>query len=170
MSTLENAALHYLERFASSSANLRRVMMRKAERSLAHWGGERAEAAALVDSVLAKLSRLGYLDDAAYARQKAAGLHRRGRSGRAIRAALAAKGVAGDHAEAALGELAAEAGDGDRAAALNLARRRRLGPFRKPEDRAAMRTRDLAALARAGFDFDTARQVIDASTVDSLEG
>ncbi len=161
---LENAALHYLERFASSSANLRRVLMRKADRSLAHWGGDRDEAAALVAGLLAKLARLGYLDDAAYARQKAAGLHRRGASARAARAKLAAKGVEAGLVEAALAEEG-----GDFAAAVNLARRRRLGPFRPAAARAEQRDRDLAALARAGFDFETARRVVDAADPGSLE-
>jgi regulatory protein len=49
----------------------------------------------------------------------------------------------------------------DLAAALALAKRRRLGPFRSPGVRAANRMRDLAALGRAGFAYDIARQVID---------
>lgn len=57
----------------------------------------------------------------------------------------------------------------DLAAAIKLARKRRLGPFRLPEKRAEMRAKDMAALARAGFDFDTARRVIDADSVDGLE-
>lgn len=166
-SYLENAALHYLERFASSSANLRRVLMRKVDRSLAHWGGDRAEAAQLVEAVLARFAGLGYLDDAAYARAKAAGLHRRGASRRAARAALAAKGVDADLAESALAELAVEATE--LAAATNLARRRRLGPFRPAAARAAMRAKDLAALARAGFDYDTARRVVEAAGPEELE-
>ena len=47
-------------------------------------------------------------------------------------------------------------------AAKALARRRRLGPWRHPAERAARREKDLAAMARAGFRLDAARQVIDA--------
>jgi regulatory protein len=166
-SYLENAALHYLERFASSSANLRRVLLGKVDRSLAHWGGERAESAPLVEAVLAKLAGLGYLDDAAYARNKAAGLHRRGMSRRAARAALVAKGVEAGLAETALAELGQEATELQ--AAANLARRRRLGPFRPPEARESMRAKDLAALARAGFDYATARRVVEAAGPEDLE-
>jgi len=49
------------------------------------------------------------------------------------------------------------------------ARRRRLGPYRMPEVRAERRDKDLAALARAGFDYDTARRVIEAETLDDLD-
>lgn len=166
--TIENAALHYLERFATSSANLRRVLMRKVDRSLAHWGGAREEAVAEVEAVLAKLSRLGYLDDAAYAQQKTRSLHRRGDSARTIRAKLAARGVSADDAAAALAELAEEVAEPDLAAAVRLARRRRLGPFRL-RDRAGFRDKDLAALVRAGFSFDLARTVIDSPDAAALE-
>lgn len=167
-SYLENAALHYLERFASSSANLKRVLMRKVDRSLAHWGGERAEAAGQVEAVIAKLTRLGYLNDAAYAEAKTRALHRQGKAGRTIRATLAAKGVDAEAAGAALDGLAEDVPEPDLAAAVRLARKRRLGPFRL-QGRAETRQKDLAALARAGFDFDTCRRVIEAEDAEALE-
>ncbi|OYW99178.1 MAG: hypothetical protein B7Z14_12660 [Bosea sp. 32-68-6] len=45
-------------------------------------------------------------------------------------------------------------------AARKAARRKRLGPWSRG-DRAASRQKDLAALARAGFNMTTARAVID---------
>ena len=167
-SYIENAALHNLERFSSSRANLRRVLMRKVDRSLAHHGGEAAEAALVVDAVIAKLVRLGYVDDGAYAETKTRSLHRRGGSLRTIRATLAAKGVTAEIAEAALESLSEIATDPDRAAAIALARRRRLGPFRTPSLRAAHRLKDLAALGRAGFGWEICRAVIDAASVEAL--
>lgn len=165
-SYIENAALHYLERFASSRANLRRVLMGKVRRSLAHWGGDLAEAEAIVDAAIVRLSGLGYLDDAAYADLKVRGLARRGGSLRAIRATLSAKGVEAETVAAALTELGP---DPDRAAALAFARRRRLGPFRLPEARADHRNRDLASLGRAGFSWEIARAVIDGDGSDPDE-
>ncbi|CAA7620917.1 regulatory protein RecX [Magnetospirillum sp. SS-4] len=168
-SYIENAALHYLERFASSRANLRRVLMRKADRSLAHWGGERSDAAQVVDSVIARLAGLGYLDDGAYAEARVRALHRRGGSLRTIRATLAAKGVEAETAEAALETLAESHPVPDRAAAIALARRRRLGPFRAGGKRAEFRDRDLAALGRAGFPWEICRAVIEAEDAAALE-
>ena len=54
-------------------------------------------------------------------------------------------------------------------AAVALARRRRLGPYRPDNERKDKRARDLAAMARAGFDYDVARKVIDAASVDALD-
>lgn len=167
-SYLENAALHYLERFASSSANLRRVLLRKVDRSVAHWGGERADHVGQVDAAIEKLSRLGYLDDAAYAEAKVRALHRAGKGSRTIRATLAAKGVGGELTAAALDQLAEDVPEPDLAAAIRLAKKRRLGPFRR-DGRDDMRNKDLAALARAGFGFDICRRVIEADSAEALD-
>lgn len=168
-SFIENAALHYLERFAASSAQARRVLMGKVDRSLAHWGGERDEAAALVDAVLEKLAGLGYLDDSRFAENRARSLHRRAASTRHIRAALASKGVATEDAAAALSALAEDVADPDLAAALALARRRRLGPWRIDGRRAEFRDKDLAVLTRAGFPWEAVRAVIDAESIEAAE-
>ena len=70
----------------------------------------------------------------------------------------------------ALDDLHAEAEDPELAAAVALARRRRLGPYRSdPESRADNRRRDLAVMGRNGFAYPVARRVIDAEEPDSLE-
>jgi regulatory protein len=45
-------------------------------------------------------------------------------------------------------------------AARAFARKRRLGPHREPDQRAQHRQKDLAALARQGFSFDTAKKAL----------
>ena len=165
---LENSALYYLQRFATSSANLRRVLMRKVERSSAAHGTDREEGARWVDALIERYRRSGLLNDEAYAEAKAASLHRRGTSTRAIRGKLASKGVGQEQADAAIASVDAEVeGDLDLAAALAYARRRRIGPYRSRE-RAERRDRDLAALGRAGFSYDIARRVVDADDPETL--
>ena len=167
---LENAALHYLQRFASSSANLRRVLMRKVERSAQAHGTDPTEGARWVEELIARYQRSGLLNDVAYAEMRAASLHRRGTSTRAIREKLSAKGIGRDEADRALESLDEDVeGDLNLTAALALARRRRLGPYRLPEKRVEFRDKDLAALGRAGFAYDIARRVVDADDPDSVE-
>lgn len=159
---LENAALHYLERFASSAENLRRVLMRKVNRAAEFHGDDPAQGAALVEALLARYRASGLLDDAAYAGAKSRSLHRRGSSGRAIRQSLAQKGVGAEVIDAALSDLAEEAGeDRELAAARNYARRRRLGCWRPEESRADHRDKDLAALGRAGFSWAIAVKALE---------
>ncbi len=165
--TLHRAALVYLGRYASSVENLRRVLLRRVERSARAYGTERAHGAAMVDEIIDRLQRAGLLDDTAYAEGKAASLHRRGASCRLIRARLAAKGVADGDIERALASLEPD-GDADRAAAVAYARRRKIGPWRHTA-RAEYRERDLAALARQGFDYETARWIVAAESPEALE-
>jgi regulatory protein len=153
---LEAAALYYLERFASSAANFRRVLQRKVRRSALHWGDDPAQFAPLIDQLLERYQAAGLIDDQRYAEAKVASERRRGRSARAIAQRLAAKGVAGDITRKVLDE---DEGD-DATAARAFARRRRLGPYRNSK-RAEYRDKDLAALGRAGFAYEIARSVVD---------
>lgn len=165
-SSLENAALHYLERHASSVEGLRRVLARRVERAAREQRCEREEAAAWVEDIVARFAGSGLVDDRVFAEGKVASRRRRGESAIRIRLALRQKGV---DSEVIDGALAGEDGD-DRAAAeldaaWRLAKRRRLGPYRVAEARADARQRDLASLARAGFDRTIATTVIDAEAV-----
>ncbi|MEQ8164587.1 MAG: hypothetical protein RIC93_00755, partial [Alphaproteobacteria bacterium] len=56
----------------------------------------------------------------------------------------------------------------DLVSACRLLRRRRLGPYRQ-RDRAERFEKDLAALARAGFSLDTAREVLGLASPEEVE-
>jgi regulatory protein len=95
---------------------------------------------------------------------KARSLFRSGRSGRAIGAYLAARGVSSEAIGEALESRADEEEEGvepDLEAALRFARKKRLGRFRPEEQRADKRERDMAALGRAGFSWNIAKTVVD---------
>jgi regulatory protein len=167
--SLHNAALFYLERFSTSAENLRRVLIRRVERSARVHETDRAEGLAVVDALIARLRKSGLLDDRAYAEARAKTLRRRGAPSRVIRARLRQKGVGEDDADAGLAAADDEDGDPDLAAAVNFARRRRLGPFRPSGDRQGAAEKDLAILARAGFRYDVARKIVEVATPEELE-
>lgn len=163
---LENAALHYLERFSSSAENLRRVLLRKVERAARFHGDDPETGAAMVEALIVRYRASGLLDDASYAGAKSRSLLRRGSSVRGIRQTLTAKGVDAETIENALSDLAGENADGSKGgteltAARNYVRRRRLGLWRPAETRAAFREKDMAALGRAGFSWNIARQALE---------
>jgi regulatory protein len=147
---------------------VRRVLGRRVERAARAGIAERTEGARLVARVIARLAAARLLDDAAFAARRADGLSRRGGSARAIRARLAAQGVARAEIDAALATRTDAHADAELAAAVALARRRRLGPFRVA-DRAAHRQRDLGVLARAGFARAVAHRVVDAPGAADLD-
>jgi regulatory protein len=172
---LQRAALHYLESYASSSENLRRVLRGKLDRRCRARGEEATPFLPLVDEVVEKAVAGGYVDDTRYAQAKVASLRRRGGSRRAIAAKLQAKGLDREAIGEALDAIDRQAveretmddsaGDdagenAERVAAVAYARRRRLGPFRTRE-REERRDRDIAAMMRAGFGYQVAQGVID---------
>jgi len=163
---LEKAALFYLERYASSSQNLKAVLRRKVWRAAREVEIDRDAADGWIDAVVAKLQRAGLLNDKAYAEMRVMSLRRQGESARAIRMKLAAKGVDAETIVRALDRQEDE--NDDLAAAIAYARRRRLGPFRAAAQRDERRDKDMAALARKGFGLEICRAVIDASDVDEL--
>jgi regulatory protein len=167
---LDNIALHYLSRYASSSGNLRRVLTRRVARAAAVHGDDPAVGAHWVEELIARFVRSGLIDDRAYAAQKAASLQRRGGSRFGIRGKLRQKGVEAGLIDDAMSTLDdGGSGTGEFAAACALVRRRRLGPCRPAAKRGLMRQKDLAALARAGFGLDIARRALSAPDIATLE-
>ncbi|MEM7225173.1 MAG: RecX family transcriptional regulator [Pseudomonadota bacterium] len=166
---LEAAALRYLDRYASSSANLRRILTARVVRAARLHETDLDEAGRWIEALIARLTASGLLDDAAYAAARARSLHRRGISSAGLRARLSAKGLDRALIAETLETLAADQEGFELSAALALVRRRRIGPFRTAEDRGAFREKDLAALGRQGFAYDIARRVIDTTDLSELE-
>jgi regulatory protein len=154
---LHEAALRHLARYAATAAGLTRVL----DRRIARWAAAEdgapeaaAEARREARAVVARLVEAGVVDDAGFAAARAQRLARSGRSRRAVAAHLAARGVDGETAQAALAT-------DDLASALVHARRRRIGPFRAAAGAdAEARRRELAVLARAGFPRDVAERAL----------
>lgn len=154
---LEQLALAYVARFATSSAKLESYLHRKL-RERGFEGGEPQ-----VDRLVERYVELAYVDDAAYARAKSGDLQRRGYGPRRIDQALRAAGIDEDLRE----ETQVSESDA-RQAAAQYARRRRFGPFGERPD-PARREKQIAAMIRAGHSFDAARAVVDAQEMELVE-
>ena len=155
--SLNELALAYAARFASTGKRLERYLARKLrERG---WAGEGEPDLA---AIAARFAELGYVDDAGYARMRRAALLGRGLGGRRVAQVLAEAGVAGEISAA----LAPDAGEARRAA-LRLAERRRFGPFGDPPPDRPLREKQLAAMLRAGHPLDIARHLVNAGDADS---
>ncbi len=158
---LKDAALHYLARYAASTARLRQVMTRRIRRSAQANALDPEPLMQELERVIAMLHRTGLLNDEAFAEGRARSLNRRGGSRRQIAAKLAAAGVAQSATAQALAPLEDELPDAEFAAASAYAKRRRLGAFRAPPDQTPERRRkDLMAMARAGFALGLARRAL----------
>ena len=156
---LEELALAYVARFATTRAKLERYLKRKLrERGWEGEGEPRPE------QLAARYVELGYIDDESFARMKSSSLLRRGYGARRIGQALGEAGIEESvRNDMRPGELA------QREAALFFFRRRRFGPFgAEPPDR-DRREKQLAAALRAGHSLDMAREMVDAKSQDAAE-
>ncbi len=164
---LRARALRHLARYACPRARLEALLVRWGCRRLG-WAEPDAALVALARAIADEMVTAGYVDDRTWATARARRWLARGIPPRHIRRRLQAEGLDDAHVAAALAALADEpAAAADELEAAELAaarayvRRRRLGPWRPAAERAAWRARDLAALARAGFTYRVARQVLD---------
>jgi regulatory protein len=148
---LEELALRYVSRFATTRAKLISYLDRKVrERG---WEGERDPDP---QRIAERMTELGYVDDAAYALSKSRSLTGRGYGPQRIRQNLRAAGVAGENAQTAEDFAEAERVE----AALRFARRRRLGPFAERRLEREERERALASMIRAGHAFPLSRAIV----------
>jgi regulatory protein len=169
---LQNAARFYLERYPSTAEGLRRVLNRRVARAKMADAPIMENVQQAIAAIVGKFVDAGVIDDKAFAQTKARALHRRGTSTRLTRQKLKLAGIDGETLDKAMAGLDQELDTDPRQrewkAATALARRRRLGPYRA-KDRKDHRNRDLATMARAGFDYDLAKKVIDAVDADALD-
>lgn len=154
---LEQLALFYAGRYATTRARLRAYLHRKVKERGWSEGGEPD-----LDRLVERFAERGYVDDKAYASARAASLQRRGFGERRVADALRAAGIAEEDG----GSARQEAQDKALETALRFARRKRLGPFSPvPQDHAARR-KAFAAMIRAGHGPDIVRQVLDSSAAE----
>ena len=157
---LERLALHYVGRYATTKGKLSSYLARKV-RERGWEGPPEADIAALAE----RLSRSGYVDDRAFADQRAAAIQRRGYGERRLDLALKAAGIDEDDGAAARADARGAAWS----SALRYAQRKRIGPYAAgPSDRAA-RQKALGAMLRAGHPLDVARRVVEAAPGDIPE-
>jgi regulatory protein len=156
---LEELALAYVARFATSAAKLEDYLRRKLrERG---WEGENDPP---VKALAARFVESGFVDDLAYARSKSGSLLRRGYGQRRIGQALHAAGIAEEVREEV------RAGEGEqRRAALAMARKRGFGPYGLEQPDRDRREKQIAAMLRAGHRLDSARELVDAPSVEVAE-
>lgn len=161
---LWNMLQYYLERYDQPAAHVRRHFVRKITRSTREHATDAAVLTEALDEMLTRLVSGGTINDTRVAENLIRSGRSRGWAERRIKLASASKGIG----RALIDDLMRTSEDAgtDRAAAMLLARRRRLGPWRTADDSPELRRKELAILARAGFGYAIAREVVGAALDD----
>jgi regulatory protein len=149
---LEELALNYVGRFATSRSKLLAYLHRKLRER-----GWHDESEPPIEELANRMVKLGYIDDRAFALSKARSLTGRGYGERRVRQALMIAGI--DEEQGADARQLAE--EEAVAAALKFASRRSIGPYRSSAPTPQERERAIAAMVRAGHRFALAKAITD---------
>jgi regulatory protein len=156
---MEEMALAYVARFATSRAKLEAYLARKLrERG---WDGASPPQ---VGELAERFVAAGYIDDEAYARARTGSLMRRGYGLRRVGQVLGAAGIGMEVRERIVPEDVER-----RRSALVMARKRRFGPFASDTPDRDLRAKQVAAMMRAGHALDHVLALLDAASVEEAE-
>ncbi|MBP5699129.1 MAG: regulatory protein RecX [Alphaproteobacteria bacterium] len=158
-SRLRNIALYYLERFESSEENLRIILRRRIDKYV-FFNKEYnpMQAYQWVEDVIAECLSQNFINDKRFADFKINNYLQAGKSRRYIEQKLKQKGID----EKIIEQYFAQINYSEFDSALSFARKKKIGRFREnDEDRLENRQKDLAALVRAGFDYDVAKEILE---------
>ena len=161
--SLAKTALAYLNRRDASRQKLAQHLQRWAARNASP--DEMVAVRGFIAELIERYQSSGLIDDSRLAENAVRSLRARGKSARAIEHKLSAQGVEQGSIASALGADRRANADAELEAAKALVQKRRLGMFRPEAERAEKRRKDLAVLARAGFDFDICRRALGSGNV-----
>lgn len=165
---IEERALAYLNRFDASASRLRRLLEQFVRRRGKELGIDVSAHLDIVRETLERYQRSGLVDDRRFSTTMARSLAERGASRQAINAKLFSRGISAQVVEEVVADLG-RTGGSELDAARALVRKRKLGNYRPAGERRENHRRDLGVLARAGFDFDTAKAALGVEGAENDE-
>ena len=148
---LKNIALFYLERYDASCSKLTAVLHRHIQKAKIQGLSIPPETDKWIKQIIQECQNLGFLNDIRYTENQVRILSEQGKSSRFITQKMKLAGINDDLIQSALSE------QNDLIRAQIFVRKKRLG-F-NPQ-------KDLAKLARAGFSYEIAKQVLHMEDVD----
>lgn len=165
---LTNKALHYLGRYASTTARLRQVLQKFATRKLE--GAAAEDIASAIEAVISDCQKFGYIDDQNFIQTRIRAGRNAGRSERQILNKLRQAGIDSDSAAASLKAHREDNSDAEKLAALIHIRKKRLGCYSKQQEVGAdQHQKQMAKLARAGFRLDIISFVLAIESPEAAE-
>lgn len=154
---LREAALRYLDRYDASVEQLRKVLLRRAQK----YGGkeQNAEIRERIDQLLERFIQSRLLDDVRYCQNMVRACRERGFSTQKIKQKLLSRGIEMRLIEEQLQQVQTRDGFDDLQAAQLAVRKKRLVKKHDLTDYQS-RNRALQSLARQGFSFDVAERAL----------
>ena len=165
---LTNKALHYLGRYASTTARLRQTLQKFAKRKLETAEPKDIEDA--IEAVIADCQKFGYIDDQNFIDSRIRAGRNAGQSERRITQKLLQAGIGRDMAQASLKTHRNGYAQAEWLAALVHIRKKRLGCYGSERELSPEAyQKQMAKLARAGFGLDIIKQILSIDNAEEAE-
>ena len=150
---IKKYALNYLNRYASSKKNLKFILLRKIKK----LNVKERDYEAYIKDILRELEDKNIISDENLANSIAYNYARNGKSKKLIKYHLMKKGINSKDINSALEKLEDEIPDFEYEAAMNFAKKKKLGKFGNSNNK----EKDLSKMARAGFNYDLIKKILN---------
>ncbi len=157
---MRNFSFAYIEKYAPSKQQLRTYLLKKYLRSR-NVNINKKNITDLIEIVIDDLENNSFINDKYYSKSKAKNLIRKGNSINKIRKYLLSKGIRDSFVQDTIEEIRENNVDQDFFSAIKICKKKRIGPSREEGNRPLFYKKDIAILARSGFDFETSKKVMD---------
>tara|TARA_B100000579_G_C22628648_1_gene755475 strand:- start:119 stop:682 length:564 start_codon:yes stop_codon:yes gene_type:complete len=157
---MRNFAFNYIEKFAPSKQQLKTYLLKKYLK-YKNPNIKKSNISDLIDIVTEDLEKSKFINDKFYSESKAKNLIQRGSSINKIRNYLINKGVGEKYIKNTIDLIQTNNEDQDFFSAIKICKKKRIGPSRDEANRSLFYKKDIGILARAGFDFEVSKRVME---------
>ena len=165
---MRNFAFAYVEKYAPSKQQLKTYLLKKYMK-LSSSDVRKKDVNKLIDIVLSDLEKNKFINDQFYSESKAKSMIQRGNSINKIRNYLIGKGIHDEFIKDTLDKIREDNSDQDFFSGIKICKKKRIGPARVEGNRVLFYKKDIALLARNGFDFETSKRIMDIDQADYVK-
>jgi len=164
---MRNFAFAYIEKYSPSKQQLKTYLLKKYLKSSIP-SVKKKDITDLINLVTQDLEKTKFISDKFYSESKAKNLIQKGSSINKIRNYLISKGVEDEHIRETINKILEKNEDQDFFSAIKICKKKRIGPAREQDNRPLFYKKDIAILARSGFNFEISKKVMDINKEDYL--
>jgi len=165
---MRNFSFAYIERYAPSKQQLRTYLLKKYLKANLE-NIKKQDITDLIDVVLQDLEKSKFINDKFYSASKSRSLIQRGSSVNKIRNYLMTKGINDRYIKETIDKIKEDNSDQDFFSGIKICKKKRIGPARVEDNRVLFYKKDIALLARNGFDFETSKRIMDIDQADYIK-
>ena len=161
---IESKALWYLQRYASSSNNLRQYLRRKTKDTHLNFGSHE-----IIEKIIKSFEKQNILNDRIFSESKIRSYLNKGWAFKKIKFKLLELGISKDIADESIDNFEDTNHNLELISAIKLAKKRSIGPYRKSELTDKLKNKEYGILSRAGFSYSLCKKVLNELNLEEID-